>query len=317
MFLPSEQRQSWLLRPALPETAGAGHSARCIALGAELADRAEATIVLSEGSVHANRARSAGVLVAAEMEKGRRWDGIILDDYSFDAATVAAAKACSSVVVQFDDLGAPLSCVDLAINASPGLTGTRLGAVAALLGPAYACLQRNFSEDPPITIRPDVERVVVAMGWVDTREATGFVLRDLVASGLGVDVILGPDAAGLSSVDGLCRKTHGWSLHIAPRDPTAIARRADIAICAGGQTLLERFAAGIPVIAIEVADNQRFALAGSVREGAVVALGRLDTLELGAVGATVKSLSNDHNARVGACGSRAAACRRGRRATGG
>lgn len=53
--------------------------------------------------------------------------------------------------------------------------------------------------------------------------------------------------------------------------------RADLAVTAGGQTMYECLATGIPAIAVRTADNQARQLRAAVRHGAVLDGGQVGT----------------------------------------
>jgi UDP-2,4-diacetamido-2,4,6-trideoxy-beta-L-altropyranose hydrolase len=268
----------WAIRPASRPEAGGGHVARCTALAVALKAYGPVTVIIERGGdAWLTRLSSAELEAISESDIGhRRFKGLILDDYQMGAPDVANWRALTDgPLIQIDDFGRPLSGIDLAINATPGLTGTRLETVPALLGTTYAMLAAPYSGRSRPAIASQIERVVVGIGWIDTGRITERVLTTLarvISPAVKIDVLLGAQSPNAADVYNLVARHSNWFLHLDAAQPWAVAEGADLAISGAGQSLLERLAFGIPTLAVAVVDNQKPVLAGVVAADAAVEL---------------------------------------------
>jgi UDP-2,4-diacetamido-2,4,6-trideoxy-beta-L-altropyranose hydrolase len=144
-----------------------------------------------------------------------------------------------------------------------------------LVGLEYALIRREFVEarDSGVARRTRVRRVVVCYGGVDLARQSELALGALRAfanPGLQVDLVIGsanPERERLQRIAG-----HGVSVHVQP--PVAeIFARADLALCAGGGTLLELACLGVPALVTTVADNQVELTENLAREAVITWLG--------------------------------------------
>jgi hypothetical protein len=78
-----------------------------------------------------------------------------------------------------------------------------------------------------------------------------------------------------------------WVWGLGPKEFVALALHSDIAVCSGGQTLLELACLGVPAVTILTADNQQASAAGfesagfSIQAGSLkdpCCLGRLESI---------------------------------------
>ena len=295
---------AWLVRPATRPQAGGGHVARCAALAIALKAHAPVLAALEAGGEGwAGRFNSAGVETIAQAALGNRtFTGIVLDDYELDAYDIAQWRIrASGALVQILDYGIPPSGIDLAVNATPGISGNRIGEVPALLGSTYAMLAPAYAGRPRPSIRERIERVIVGIGWIDQHGATERVLAALarvLADGTRVDVLLGSRSPNVDRVAALVAAHENWHLHRDADEPWRLLDGADIAFSGGGQSLLERLAFGIPTLALSVAANQRPALRGASQAGAVVDLGDLEMMTEDRISDAVASLIRDPHRRA-------------------
>ena len=224
--------------------AGLGHIARSSALGAALLERGA-------------QISAFGLQLGTPTERyGVQWlpaDGfselsasaIVLDSYKADREFRASLRAIAPLAVfgGDDDLR---DDVDLRITEP------------ACLGPPYWAVAAH---EPPEAVR----RVLVATGGGDVID---------VGYGLATELRGRLPNASIALVRGPFSDQHappGVELVSAPPTLDREFAQADLVVCAGGQTLLEALAVGVPVVAMAVADNQRRQLAVLAGAGAVVA----------------------------------------------
>jgi spore coat polysaccharide biosynthesis predicted glycosyltransferase SpsG len=225
--------------------AGLGHRRRVEALAAELAGRGHDCRLLSLPKF--------GLL---------RSDVAVVDSYRVRADDRDRFRA--RVVVAIEDLARDLD-VDIVVDPSPGATGSaHQRASRVLAGAAYALVPVADPHVPVIEADAPVGRVLVTTGAADDRGIGAQVAAAVLAAepGLEVRLVVGP-----------------WGSDVVPsgvvavRSPDGLTDElaaASIVVTAGGVTMLEACRLARPVIALELALNQRRAVSGLAREGAVV-----------------------------------------------
>jgi spore coat polysaccharide biosynthesis predicted glycosyltransferase SpsG len=180
---------------------------------------------------------------------------LVVDSYELDPAE-AARRWSPRKLVAFHDQG-ELPEAELVISSQPA-AGEREGTLAGL---QYACVGPDFWDAPVREPADRVSRILVSTGGGDTA-ATGATLAGEIATDMpGVKV--GAVIAGAELPDGVERIE-------APDSMAEALAAADLAVTAGGQTMLEAAALGIPTVAVPVAANQEgqaraLADAGAVR----------------------------------------------------
>jgi len=266
----------WLMRVASDPCHGAGHLSRSRSLATALAGYAPVTVALDAGTTPPDCFAHSGVsVVTAGTEGMGPWLGVVLDGYDLPPSEIEALSACAKPLVVMDDFLNPPEAADLVINAAIGLTGGAVRSVPALLGPAYACLDARFARPSDRPIDRAVSRVVVSLGMADPENVTEDVLEafsclrgDAIAP--EVVVVLGANAPHLESVGHRIAAMPDTELRVDVRDMAALLRSCDLAVGAGGVSLFERLALGVPSITLTIAENQRLFVEGAVAEGATV-----------------------------------------------
>lgn len=268
-----------VFRAAAGPRLGFGHLIRCRslarALGVEL-------LVSLRGT---RRARQQAATLGARVVDLRTTEAIqalepslvVIDDPSRAAALrwLYRARRAGVPVASVHDLGLASLPSDLVIDGSvrPGAAASRS---VRLSGPAFAIL------DPAIAItrrrrpRPEVGRILLALGGgrhVVARAArlSAAIAERLPQSHLRV-------ARGFSATGTVTPLPHGRWVD-APNGLVRELTGAQVAIVAGGMTLYEACALGVPVVAVSVTPAQRvtvraFAQAGAVLDGGLLQAGR-------------------------------------------
>ena len=201
---------------------------------------------------------------------------MIADSYRLDDAWFSAMRARATLLV-IDDLADRTLDADIVTNSAIDAVDLpyRTGAgCRLLLGPTFALVRSAF-RDAAHAPRVNVERVLVTLGGSDPTFRTRMVvaaLQLLLPAPTRLDVVLGPLHGDDEPLDELARRDSRVTLHRAP-DLAPLVAAADVAISAGGQTTFELAAAGVPAIALAVADNQRLVLAGFEHAGTLVQAG--------------------------------------------
>jgi spore coat polysaccharide biosynthesis predicted glycosyltransferase SpsG len=307
---PAAETLPWLLRVASRPEVGAGHVSRCRALALALGRHAGVVLVLDrEGAAWQRKLGAEGLeSVVQGQEPPGPWAGSILDGYDVAPEEVAALARAAPPLVAIDDFLEPPRQADLVVNPAPNLEGESVGGIPALLGPAYALLDPRFEAPPPGPVADQVEHVVVTFGARDSANATALALAALaLLDGQGVrprlTVAMASRAPHLEQIRQAVAGFGGRAaLRLDAADMAALLGSADLVIGAGGVSLLERMARGVPSISVATADNQGLAIEGAARLGATVSAigssGALAELSPEALAGTIATLAGDRGARA-------------------
>jgi spore coat polysaccharide biosynthesis predicted glycosyltransferase SpsG len=240
---------------------GLGHVMRCAALAAAL-DRAghrALFITATPEILPPGLEGAADIRILDAAETAARLTGYLLrSDVSLlvgdwkhvDPALVAAVRAAGIVTVLLGGQTGEAT-PDLLIRQSLAQTPPP-PEVTTLDGPDYLLLDHAYSGLPPRAVRPVARQVLVSLGGTDTPVIARIEsVLDALANECGIQADIRRPAGGPVLLP---------LLHAALKD-------ADIGILAGGTTLHEAAATGLPVICVPIAENQ------DVRAGQVEPLG--------------------------------------------
>ncbi|MCC6808847.1 MAG: hypothetical protein IT381_15580 [Deltaproteobacteria bacterium] len=226
----------------------------------------------------------------------READLMVIDDYAIAEDEIAILRArVSATIAVIDDLAQRrLAAADVVINPSAGIAEQAYGARTRLVGPAYALLRAPFIDLPARRVNAGVARVLVTLGGADPRDETAGVLGVVLDAipDAAIDVLLGPlfGAANVTAIEEIAHLHPRVSLH-RTADVADLMLAADLAVAAGGQTVFELAATGLPALALAVAENQRNNIAS------LSALGTLSETTRASLAADVGALASDEARR--------------------
>jgi len=295
--------RTWLIRVAAQPRHGGGHLARCTVLANALAAYGPVVFVLDAGAeAAAKRLRNLGFGVCfwGELPNGS-FAGSICDGYEFVPETYSELAKHGPVVVM-DDFLAPAPEADLVVNAACHLKGNDVGGIPALLGPSYAIVDGRFVRST--ATNENVGRVVVTLGLLDPDNVTEIAvaaLNDLPAEGFqfSVDVVMSGVSPHLETVSAAIAGFAGQvRLILDAPDMTDVLSGVDLVIGAGGVSLFERAAMGIPSVTISIAKNQDLFVAGAAHAGITVNAGPAAALSGDALAKTIQDLAGDAGRRA-------------------
>jgi UDP-2,4-diacetamido-2,4,6-trideoxy-beta-L-altropyranose hydrolase len=284
---------------------GTGHVMRCLALAHELRRRGSYCAWWMrplQGHLMDEVARQGFDVFDADAVRapGAGWDWLVADHYGLDATWHQAVRPLARRLMAVDDLAdRPLDCellLDQNLQA-PGRYDARVPAAAVrLLGPRYALLRAEFSQlraAPPARAQP--ARVLVSFGGADEH---GVVL-DAVAAlqrcglrGARVQVIAGARNPHWERLQAMCLPLGYECLPSTDRMAQLMAQAA-LAVGAGGTTMVERFALGLPSVVVPIADNQRPGSLAALAAGAIVLVDTAPGDRVDAIAAAVGPLLDD------------------------
>jgi UDP-2,4-diacetamido-2,4,6-trideoxy-beta-L-altropyranose hydrolase/UDP-4-amino-4,6-dideoxy-N-acetyl-beta-L-altrosamine N-acetyltransferase len=208
------------------------------------------------------------------------WDIIIIDTYEVTPAYLEDWTARGKTVY-IDDLNAFPYPTDMVLNGN--MTAQLLGykptfpAQQLLLGLPYLLLRREFVDLPKREATPYPEHLLLTTGASDPANATCRLLNWLIIDkrfdALQFDVIIGPAFDKADEILELAAPHSRIQCYQNPKNMPEIMLQADIAISAGGGTLYELAACGVPTLAFIYSENQRGLVTCMEERGYLVSLG--------------------------------------------
>jgi spore coat polysaccharide biosynthesis predicted glycosyltransferase SpsG len=207
-------------------------------------------------------------------------DVVVVDDPS--AAAVAAwvrrARRANLPVATVHDLGIAAQASDLIVDGSLAPNMKARGRFATLNGPDYMILdpailglrQRGVRG---VARRP---RVLIALGGGDSAAAALPLARLIAARAPTVEVV---------TAGGFVGNRRG------PNGLAADLARATVAVVAGGVTLYEACALGVPTVAVAVGSSQHVTIRAMARRGATIDGGRWRQTPSGRGGVTPEEVA--------------------------
>ncbi|MGH6970588.1 MAG: UDP-2,4-diacetamido-2,4,6-trideoxy-beta-L-altropyranose hydrolase, partial [Caulobacteraceae bacterium] len=280
---------------------GGGHVMRCLtlaralaALGAECAfaeSRAAAPILRRFGWPEQTPLAMAAAddvagLVAHAEAFAERWGAacVVVDHYKIGAEDEERLRGGVRKLVALDDLADRRRDCDLVVDPGYGrrpeaYRGLAPSAAAVLTGPAYALVRPDFAAARPRALsrrarHGPVRRALVSLGLTDLGGITGRVVEAL-APLLGearLDVAVGSDAPSLPALRLRAEADRRIHLWIDTAEMASLMADADLAIGAGGSSVWERAAVGLPSATVALADNQREMVERMAASGLTLAL---------------------------------------------
>ena len=266
---------------------GVGHVMRCRALAESLVERDVEVMFLTASpadivrallanmgiklqtlpdTVAAGSPEDAAYVAAFGCEHGI--GAIVLDGYHFTTDYMTRVAQEKPLAVLDDMARLPALPCDLIINSAPhafALPYRQLAPKAELaLGPSFSLIRKDIRDQ--ITRVQDLpsqrSSVLVTFGGSDPLALTEPVVRALLPAlpaSTQIDVLIGPAVPEarvlMTRLRGLEREER-LHLHHAPSPVAPILARAGLAVTAGGGTVGELVALGVPTVTAVVVDNQ-------------------------------------------------------------
>ena len=188
-------------------------------------------------------------------------DLVIVDSYQADAEVIADVSAQAGLAVFVDDNRGldypPGVIVNPSIYARVEDYRQRPGR-HYLVGANYCMLRKCFWDLAPKSIRPVVQKILVAMGGSDVKCLAPAILSFLCDEypGAAKYVIATPAYPGRADLSVGADNNTEVIYYAAEADLVALMLDADVAIAAGGQTLFELVRTGVPTVAVPVVEHQ-------------------------------------------------------------
>lgn len=194
---------------------------------------------------------------------GSNTDSVIVDSYYVTDDYLAALRE-NAYTVLMDDMGThryPVDCV-INYNAPASLdtyrklyqgSGTKL-----LIGSRYTPLRRQFrrAEEIPEECIGHLPAVLITVGGGDLGNIAGKILKRIYRKNFSFHLVTGryhPDFQRMQELEKAYNNIH---IHHDVKDMAGLMRRCQIALTAGGSTVYELSALGIPFVCFSCAENQ-------------------------------------------------------------
>lgn len=184
---------------------------------------------------------------------------VLLDSYFVTPRYMAAVRE-EAPLVYIDDLNSFDYPADLVVNYM--LYADKLGYPATkrcLLGPRYALLRKEFRGVPKRRAAEQVRNVLISTGGSDPEhvalECVKY-LREQKMDSVTYHVVLGALNQDIEAIKILTAGHSHIVLHQNVSDMRALMLQCDAAVSAGGTTLFELCACGLPTVTYVLADNQ-------------------------------------------------------------
>jgi UDP-2,4-diacetamido-2,4,6-trideoxy-beta-L-altropyranose hydrolase len=282
---------------------GSGHIMRCLSIAKalkkkgqnttfitadrnaqELIDRHGFSIICLQSSWNdlSNELGSLKSLIIKE-----KMNSILIDSYYADSAYLGEIKKLTKVIYM-DDLNQGIYPVDALINYN--IYADRLNLInrypketKLMIGCSYVPLREEF-----ISIKhhgnESIQNILITTGGSDTYNSAGQIIEAIRSNYrldfLGLHIVIGPLNQNKDNLEELAKQFRNIYLHYNVSNMSALMQDNDIAVSAGGSTLYELCACGIPAISFSYADNQRMGTqefhnqgciyyAGDIRDNAI------------------------------------------------
>ena len=279
---------------------GTGHLMRCLTIAEKVktqalflcADALSAEFVRDRG--HKSLVLGEEAFSAAELEKlmtlikDRSKDGdcLLIDSYRAAPDYVKALNSCIKTACM-DDMGEEVYPVHTVINYNAyadrevyealynraGIKMPRL-----LIGREYIPVREAFrSREFFVKEKPD--SLLLTTGGGDAENLAGGILQSLLKEpslrGLRIHVVSGAFNPHYAALYKLSEEHENVTLYRNVQDMAALMASCDMAVTAGGSTVYELCALGVPFVCFSYAENQNAIIGFMAEEGIAPSAGRL------------------------------------------
>jgi len=254
-----------LIRADASQEIGMGHRVRCQILADLFCEKGWQVSFVCHVSC-CQMSTDEDIFISYEdafLEMAAQADLVILDHYQYDSKMIEALYKAQPKLFLIDDMndrGAlycrwllnPIS-LDYQVNLAD-LKRSYQEAPDLFLGLDYALLRPQFRHKP----HGSSDKLFITLGGTDPLSLTLPILTCLNSLGFRSEsmmVMLGQNAKGADQVIAFCQQ-HNIEYQQSVRDVAGLMSQAKMAISAGGSTLFELAAMGVPSNFLQVADNQ-------------------------------------------------------------
>jgi len=215
---------------------------------------------------------------------------LIVDHYRLNEDYQRKLKESDLHWLQFDFQIKRKFYADWIHNANPDACETLYrkldptGHARFLIGPAYALLREEFLQNRGhYTFRHEVQRILISLGGGEDDGATEFTLEALKGIDKNIErlALIGPANPNINRIRKWTENNPEINTRIlvGPDNIAELMINSDLAVIAGGTTTFEAVAMGLPLVIIQLADNQERNAAAWHKIGAAVNAGLLKNID--------------------------------------
>lgn len=206
---------------------------------------------------------------------------IIVDSYAVDQVTLDKVGAIGACSVYIDDLNRFDFNVDFVINGN--LYASHLnyqGKARFLLGPDFLLMREEF-QNVPCHFNKNPKNIMISLGAADP-ECVTFRVIEIIKKykrfkELNWHIVIGPANIHTNKIVRAAKPYNNMRLYNNP-NMRSVMENCDICISAGGSTVYELAACGVPSLLIITADNQIMLAKEAHHYGFAINLGWYETL---------------------------------------
>ena len=235
-----------------------------------------------------------------------QFDCLVTDSYRVDTNYFRQVSPLVKASFYIDDLNRFPVAVDAVINGN--VNAVELGydnwpaATERWLGCRYNLLRQEFADAPERLTAAAVRNLLIVAGGGDAGQLLVFLIHSLlelaVAKQIALQIVAPTHSVADQELTALASSyPEQVKLHRGVTEMAQLMRQCDLAISAGGSTLYELCATGVPRLAIILADNQRGIVSAMERQELVLPLGTVAELQPDLIVEQVSCLLNDWQKR--------------------
>lgn len=290
-----------------------GHVMRCLSIAKCLKSKGEQVIFWTSGDYASDFIRENGfecneleydycskeeeVNALIDSLKNKSVDKLLIDSYQVTQKYLEQLHS-DFQIIYLDDLNAFCYPADLIINYTYNVSkkiyekwkyaeNTKF-----LLGREYVPLRPQFKNVMIDTTMP-VNTILITTGGADEQNMILEILHCLSGSqyeGIQKLVVAGKFYSHMEELKKIAEKDETIQIHYNVNNMAELMKKSNIAISAGGTTLAELCACGIPTICFSVADNQLYGTRAYADDGIVIYAGDVRKSKENVLNNIVKSL---------------------------
>jgi len=188
-------------------------------------------------------------------------DIVLIDSLKISAEKLSSIRSKTQKLLVIDDIGNPLFDNELKVDWSiKSYLNANNSVKCTFISPRYVPLREAFTKFEAKKIKKSIENILITFGGADVRNLSPLVTRLIISEfpNLKITVLVGRYFTCLPELNEMAENNNSVRLLIDPDDFTirSAMDQCDIAVAAGGHTIFELAAAGIPTVHILVVENQ-------------------------------------------------------------
>jgi spore coat polysaccharide biosynthesis predicted glycosyltransferase SpsG len=196
----------------------------------------------------------------------------VSDSYYFDPEHCNRLLESSKKAVFFDDnnrVNYPGGFIVNGILNAESLYQDKTKEAEYLLGPEYQVLRKAFWDAKPVSIKPEIQNILITTGGTDNLNLCPMLLvelNNLFPESIKT-VIIGKGFVNSDEIKAAADKNTKYVKNADEKVMYNIMSNTDLAVSAAGQTLFELARLGVPTAAVQTADNQENNMLGWEKSG--------------------------------------------------